>query len=348
MMVVTGCMARPADLRPGDEDEDLMDALGPRVMLLAAPQDSLAGVLGAVIDPATGAPMLTRRMVVPASTRSTDLVTFTGLRAMTVASGVAIDPFGGIDDAEATHVSYDVTVWDSYYLVGEQPYETGSDCCSPDGAIDPSCRAGYVTRAFVGSGTLRYVSDSATSVGGGAGPLEIHGSRSYRVLRERHFTSAVFAVEVAPALAVCEQAFCAEREESGACGMCRVEGRQAEIASMTAPADGALSVLCEHMRAGAEASITLRGDVTVEDCLYDPPSATVAIVVDGAQIDRFELSSSEGASGPLTFSRRTEAVRADAGGVLFAALDLVECRCGEASARCQLDEDLTLSIDATR
>jgi hypothetical protein len=344
-LLALGCVARPVDLEPGDEEDELMDALGPRVLILSNPQDSLVGMLGAVIDPGTGVPIPTRRFVIPASTHSLDLVRYSGVREMSVASGVATDFFGGVSDAEVSHVSYDVNIYDSYYLVGVQPYDESSRCCEPDGALDPSCRSGYVTRVFVGSGTLRYLSERSTDVDLGVGDVEVHGGRTYRVARERRFTSAAFAVEIGPAAEVCERAFCDEREESGACGACSVRGASAALPSMTAPAEGMLGVLCEGMRANAEAVVTVRGDVTVEDCAEEA-SVTLDLFTDGAQSSTVTLSSTDAARSPLTFLRRTDPIRASAAGILFAELDLVACRCGDASARCSLDAGVVLAIGA--
>ena len=202
-----------------------------------------------------------------------------------------------------------------------------------------------MTRAFVGSGTLRYMSTDTTGGSGGLGPVEIHGARSYRVVRERRFTSSVFAVAIAPAAPLCEQAACDERDARGDCRACVVRGRQADIASMTAPADGVLSLLCEGMRPGEEVSVALRGDVFVDGCL-ESPSAVLAVVVEGNETARFEVRSNEVARGPLTFMRRTPAFHANGDGIAFATLDLVSCACGEASARCEIDPELAMAIEA--
>ncbi len=285
--------------------------------------------------------------MIPASTHSLDLVRYSGVREMSVASGVATDLFGGVSDAEVSHVSYDVSIYDSYYLVGEQTYDPSSGCCDPEGALDLSCRAGYVTRIFVGSGTLRYLSDRDTSGSIGAGDVEVFGGRSYRVTRERRFTSAAFAIEVGAAAPICERAFCDVREASGACGACSVRGAAAALDSMTAPADGVLGVLCEGMRAEADASVWVRGDVIVEGC-FDDASVSLTLFTDGAQPIETTLTSSDGARSPLTFLRRTDGVSASSAGTLYAALDLTACRCGEASARCALASDLELAIETRR
>lgn len=326
----------------------MLDALGPRVLLLANPQDSLVGILGSVIDPVTGSPTPTRRLVVPSSTSSLDVVRYSGIRELSVSAGVATDLLGSSSDL-STHVSYDVTVWQTHYLVGDQPYDASARCCDEAGRVEGACEAGYVVRAFVGSGTLRYLSSEGTSrsLGLPDGPFETHGSNRYRVERERRFTSAVFAVEVALPEGVCDRAFCDERETSGACARCVVLGMEAELSSMTAPADGALGVVCDGMRADAEATVTLRGDVIVEDCSTGVPSATLRLRTEGAASASLELGSSEGASSPLTFARESPRVRASSGGLLVADLDLVDCRCDDRPARCELGRELELAVEVT-
>lgn len=341
LLLLTGCLARPVDLPPGDEDRELEDALGPRVILLATPQDSLVGILGAVVDPHTGAPTPTRRLVAPRSEHSLDYVRYEGVRALSLANGVAVDPFGSVEDVEATHVSYEVTVSDTHYLVGDLAYDTGGACCDEDGGTSAACELGYVTRVFVGTGTLRYLHDEATSLSLD-GPVEVHDGVRYVVARERRFISSVFAIEVAPPEPICERAFCDVRSEGGACERCRVLGRQAELGSMLAPADAVLDVVCDGMRASADAHVSLRGDITVEDCT-SATSARLEIRVEGAAESVLEVEASAPAFDRLTFSRRID-VAATGGGVAYAAVDVLDCRCGGAPARCVLDGDLELAI----
>lgn len=336
------------DIAPGDERDDVLDALGPRVLLLANPQDSLVGVLGAVIDPVTGSPIPTRRLVVPSATSSLDVVRYSGIRELSVSAGVATDLLGSSSEL-STHVSYDVTVWQTHYLVGDQPYDADARCCDAAGRVEVECEAGYVVRAFVGSGTLRYLSSEASSRSFGIeeGPFETYGNTRYRVERERRFTSAVFAVEVAAPEAVCERAFCDLRETSGACARCRVLGMEAELSSMTAPAEGALGVVCDGMRAEAEATVTVRGDLSVEDCEFGAPSATLRLRTEGAVSESFELGSSVGASSPLTFVRESPRLLASSAGLLVADLDLTDCRCGDLPARCVIGRELELAVEVT-
>lgn len=340
-LALSGCLARPVDIAPGDEDRELEDALGPRVVLLATPQDSLAGILGATVDPRTGAPIPTRRLVVPGSQRSLDYVRYEGVRALSLENGVAVDPFGSVEDVEASHVSYEVTVSDTHYLAGEVAYDAAGGCCGERGEVEPACALGYVTRVFVGSGTLRYLRTDGTSLDV-EGPVEIHDGVRYVLLRERRFISAVFAVEVAPAAPVCERAFCDARSTGGACERCRALGRQAELSSMLAPADAALDVVCEGMRASADVTVSLRGDVEVAGCEGEA-SAVLRVRTEGAAPGELEITASAW-GGALTFSRELR-LAASEGGVTYAAVDLVGCACGGHAARCVLDDDLELAIE---
>ena len=347
--LLTTCLATPVGpFEPvGDPDDDARDALGPRVLLLAVPQSSLAGVLGAVIVPETGAPLTTRSLLVPRTSTSLESIGYTGVRELSLSAGVAVDLLGDLGAAaeHVTHVSYDVRINELTYLVGDPLYDAGSRCCDADGSADASCAAGYVTRAYVGTGTLRYLSAGSADAWAD-GPVEVHAGVSYRVARERQFFRSLFAVELADTDALCEHALCDERSAGGACERCRVLGAQSELRSLTAPADAALRVVCEGMRASASAQIDVRGDVRVEDC-GTQAVASLRIRSYGADEQALEMASSEGSISPLTFARRTEPVRASAGGVLWAELDLVDCRCGGAPARCELASDLELAIETT-
>lgn len=347
LLVLTGCLAPDVPHFSDAMPEARLPALGPSVVLLLAPESAVSEVVGAVMDPTTNAPLSTRRLVVPATASSLDYAHYEGVREMSVQAGVSSDLFGGIEAGTVTHVSYDVTIHRTVFLAGEQAYDARSRCCTAaldgSGRLDPSCEAGHVVRAFIGSGTLRYLTRSASTSDVGLEGLEIHDGVSYRIERERRFTELVFAVEVAPSAPICEHAFCDQRDAGGTCTRCRALGRQSDLDSFSAPADAVLDVSCVAMASAAPARLSVRGDVVVHDC-YGSAAVTLGVRSPDARVP-IEIPSPVGLGSPITFARTVSGLTTTGGGRLEASLDVLRCECGTSSARCSLDTELELAVE---
>lgn len=344
LLLAAGCFAPGVLTAPADAPDELR-ALGPTVVLLATPHESEEAVIGTVVEEGLG-PTLTRTLVVPRSDSAFGYLRYEGLREIGVGAGGGV-ALGGLDAdlaAESvTHVSYSVTISDTIYLAGEQAYDLRSDCCGADGSVDPSCEGGYVTRAFVGSGTFRYL--ARTDVGGSfsAGPIETWGGATFAVERERYFSSAVFAVEVAPAGPICARAFCDERDDRGRCVRCRALGMQSELGMLAAPADDLLEVGCGEMPPGADARVTIRGELEASCSI--PVEATLAVGTTGGLPVRVELDPIGPMHAPIALARTIEGLTTSSGGTLSASIDLVSCTCGGMPARCRLGSELELAIE---
>lgn len=339
LTLLAGCLAAPPLPPAPSTPDDASGALGPSVILLLTPPSAAAATLGAVVSPDTGEPSSTRHIVVPRSASTSSYVRYEGLRELSLSAGVASDLFGGADASASTHVSYDVSIEQTLYLAGEQPYDTRSRCCDPVGHLDPACGE-HVIRAFVGSGTFRYLArtESASSVA--FGDVEVFDGVSYQVERTRHFVGALFAIEVAPSESVCATAFCDARSVTGVCTRCRAVGAQTDVGAASAPAEGLLDLRCDDMPPLSPARATIRGEVAVEDCYG---VASVSLSLPGASSETLTASDR---TGSVSFVRAVDLTTTSAGGAAV-ALDLIDCRCDDRPARCRLDPELELAIEST-
>lgn len=334
--LVTACVAAPLNAPPVVPD-DASSALGPSVILLLTPTSTPESTLGAIVSPDTGEPSSTRRLVVPLAASTHGYLRYEGVRELTLSAGVASDLFGGTDAGASTHVAYDVSIEQTLYLAGEQPYDTRSRCCDPAGRLDPSC-AEHVVRAFVGTGTFRYLARTGTATSGGFAGIEVHDGVSYQVERTRSFAGTLFAIEVGPSAPVCETAFCDLQASDGTCVRCRAVGAQSTVETANAPADDLLEVRCEGMPPGAPARTTLRGELVVDDCSYDG-AATLSL--GGATGE--PLTGSD-ATSRIAFARTVD-LTTTSDGRASVSLGLVDCRCHGAPARCRLDPELELAVE---
>lgn len=341
-LLLSGCILPGVSSGPADAPDELR-ALGSNVVLLATPQREPENLLGAVVEPDVG-PLLTRSMIVPATASSLGYLTYDGVREIGVSGGVAISGLDGdVDVAAITHVSYHVTISDTLYLAGEQAYDARSGCCLERGEVDASCEGGYVVRAFVGTGTFRYLARTEASAGFGAGGIETYGDAVFSVERERYFSHAVFAIEVAPAAPICDRAFCDERDGDGDCVRCRALGMQSELGMLAAPADDLLEVACGAMAPGADARVTVRGDV-LSECAGGL-TVSLGVTARGARSDHFELTTLDAMESPVGFARTLDGFTTSADGTLDASIDLLGCRCDDLPARCRLDRELELAVE---
>jgi hypothetical protein len=342
---LTGCLAAPPLPPAPSTPDDASGALGPSVILLLTPTSTAAATLGAVVSPDTGEPSSTRHIVVPRAQSTSSYVRYEGLRELSLSAGVASDLFGGADAGASTHVSYDVSIEQTLYLAGEQPYDARSRCCDPVGHLDPACGE-HVIRAFVGSGTFRYLAQSGASSSAGFGDVEVHDGVSYQVERTRHFASALFAIEVAPSESVCATALCDARSVTGVCTRCRAVGAQSDVGAASAPAEGLLDLRCDDMPPATSARATVRGEVVVEDC-YDLASATLSLSGPSLSGGVSAPMTAVDPSGSVSFVRAVDLTTSGAGSAAI-ALDLGDCRCGDRPARCRLDPELELAIEAVQ
>jgi hypothetical protein len=325
-------------------------ALSSSAVLLAVPQDSSTGILGAVLDTATGVPVATLQAVQVDSVFSESAAHFAGLREFSIAAGVAADATlveADIGVSAVTHVAYDVWVESTRYLVGPPAYETDSGCCLAGGVPSDSCRSGYVTRVYVGDGKVTYLASLDAHASAGAGPVAMHAGVRYRVLAEQEFWGSVFAVEVGDMSEVCRAGACRERTPDGRCIRCAVAGSAADSLGFHAPAAGVLRLSCWGMVPEAAVVVAVQGEVRPDGYCWSGEDTVVGLEAEtwGRTNELVPLGSLTVSDGYCpSFSVESPALRTSGCGLFEVQLNVTDCLAGGEPRRCFLSPDLELSV----
>ncbi|HJL17382.1 MAG TPA: hypothetical protein RMH99_17065 [Sandaracinaceae bacterium LLY-WYZ-13_1] len=349
-LLLAGCLGGPDGLPPDADPPDALDELGPRVRLLAIPrQESGIELLGASVEPGTDVPDPSRRLVVPEMSASSAETRYEGLRELSIEGGIVVgDDLATFGHGQITHLSYEIDLEGTIELDERPRYDLTSGCCAADGSVAPACAGGYVRRLLVGDATIRYLR-AASAEGSLEGPVETHAGVRYRVMIERSFRDSIFAIDVVPAAPVCEMAFCAARGPRGACLRCEVTAGQLDSPSMHAPAASVLRLVCDEMPGRADATITLRGELSVAECPdYHEDDVTIGVDIEseGAEAKRVEVPvQTLDESEPWRLSVEVPDVHATSDGLLTASVHLRECVCEDGSpGRCRFSEDTVLAV----
>jgi len=348
-----GCVSAP-DV--GDLGDDMAvapegPALTASIVILAVPQRSTIGVLGALVDE-SHVPVATRQVVVPEAESSSSATYFEGVREFSLEGGVVVSSdFMEADVAVGmvTHLAYDVSVERTDYLVGPVEYDRTSGCCLADGSVDPSCALGYVTRVYVGDGRVSYLSEVGSHADVGSGEVTAYGGVSYRVVAEREFWSSVFAVETGDMAELCSDVACDERGADGRCLTCSVSGAQSDPEGFHAPAEGVLRLRCSGMCPGAPVQALVQGEVQPAGNLYSDEVMTVGLEVEswGRERQRHVLPTLSVPEGDRPrMSGETATFFADDEGAVEVELALAECAIDGEPRRCALASDFRLAVRA--